>query len=265
MRGKITSVPVRREAAAVSQDFVAVEQPLQIRLNGHNLAITMRTPGDDRALAAGFLFTEGLLDRPDQIAEIQEDGQGTVSVTLAPGVAVDQESAARNFYMTSSCGVCGKASVDALAAAGCTALPSDVPRIDARVLAELPDRLGAAQPVFERTGGLHAAGLFDTRGELLDLREDVGRHNAVDQLIGAALLAGQLPLNAHILMLSGRVSFELVQKALRARIPVIAAIGAPSSLAVETALRFGITLAGFVRAGNFNLYCGHGRIVNATG
>lgn len=291
MLGKIITVPVRRETAKDGrpktslapetprgsqpatlanipedlQDFVAVEEPLQIRLNGANLAITMRTPGDDRSLAAGFLFTEGIVDDAAQISGIDEDGKGTVSAQLEPGIGFLSESVSRNFYMTSSCGVCGKASIDGLRAAGCTSLPSNDPKIDAQILASLPDRLRAAQSVFERTGGLHAAGLFDTAGKLLDLREDVGRHNAVDKLIGAALLEGRMPLDAHILMLSGRVSFELVQKALRARIPIIAAIGAPSSLAVETALRFGMTLAGFVRDGRFNLYSGHGRIMHASG
>jgi FdhD protein len=285
MRSKVATVPVRRETAhGVSvtasapsasennfqdnsfqdlnaQDFVAVEDPLQIRLNGTNLAITMRTPGDDRALAAGFLFTEGLVDDAAHISGFEEDGKGTISVRLAPGVDSPTASATRNFYMTSSCGVCGKASIDSLRAAGCTSLPSDRPKIAAQILTSLPDKLRADQSVFERTGGLHAAGLFDAAGKLLDLKEDVGRHNAVDKLIGAALLAGQLPLDQHVLMLSGRVSFELVQKALRARIPIIAAIGAPSSLAVETALRFGMTLAGFVRNGTFNLYSGAGRVV----
>lgn len=294
MQGKIITVPVRRETANgrpqvhdsppelsrdthqtspsdisldatkdALQDLVAVEEPLQILLNGTKLAITMRTPGGDRALAAGFLFTEGIIDRADQIREIEYDGKGTVSVQLAPGVDWAAESTARNFYMTSSCGVCGKASIDSLRAAGCSILPPDKPEIDAQVLTGLSDKLRAGQSVFEHTGGLHAAGLFDATGTLLDLREDVGRHNAVDKLIGGALREGRGPLDAHILMLSGRVSFELVQKALRARIPVIAAIGAPSSLAVETARRFGMTLAGFVRDGRFNLYCGHGRIVAA--
>lgn len=275
MQGKIVTVPVRRETVPRNpseqhvaphnavQDFVAVEEPLQIRLNGRDLAITMRTPGDDDALTAGFLFTEGIIDDAAQISEIEEDGKGTVSVQLAPGVDSGSESSTRNFYMTSSCGVCGKASIDSLRAAGCTSLASEHPKIDAHVLTSLPDRLRTGQSVFERTGGLHAAGLFDTTGKLLDLQEDVGRHNAVDKLIGTALLAGGLPLEENILMLSGRVSFELVQKALRARIPIVTAIGAPSSLAVETALRFGITLAGFVREGRFNLYSGHGRIVHA--
>lgn len=254
---------LQNDARDAVQDCVAVEEPLQIRLNGTDLAITMRTPGDDRALATGFLFTEGIVADAAHISGIEEDGKGTVSVRLLAGLDLPSESVTRNFYMTSSCGVCGKASIDSLHAAGCSALPPDDPKIDARVLTCLPDRLRAAQSVFEHTGGLHAAGLFDSTGTLLDLREDVGRHNAVDKLIGAALLDGRVPLDAHILMLSGRVSFELVQKALRARIPVIAAIGAPSSLAVETALRFGMTLAGFVRNGRFNLYSGHGRIARA--
>lgn len=283
MQGKIITVPVRRETRNAApgiafpnplpdpktnpfehevQDFVAVEEPLQIRLNDRDLAITMRTPGDDCSLAAGFLFTEGLIEHASQISGIKENGKGTVSVELAPGVN-SPESSTRNFYMTSSCGVCGKASIESLRAAGCTSLASDHPKLDANVLTSLPDRLRAAQSVFERTGGLHAAGLFDMDGNILDLREDVGRHNAVDKLIGAAMLAGRLPLENDVLMLSGRVSFELVQKALRARISIVSAIGAPSSLAVETALRFGMTLAGFVRDGRFNLYSGHGRIVRS--
>jgi FdhD protein len=264
MRNKITSVSVRREGGAPpsrsdsSQDFVAVEEPLQIRVNGRDLAITMRTPGDDRALAAGFLFTEGIIDTAAQIAKIEDDGRGTISMELAPGVGFD--ASARNFYMTSSCGVCGKASVESLRAAGCAPLASEGWSIDPSMLASLPDRLRRGQTVFDRTGGLHAAALFDREGMLLDVREDVGRHNAVDKLIGTALLAGRVPLDQRILMLSGRVSFELVQKALRARIPVIAAIGAPSSLAVETAHRFRITLAGFVRDERFNIYSGDERI-----
>jgi len=272
MRSKITSVSVRRGQADGEhiatpnsshdphQDFVAVEEPLQIRLNGRDIAITMRTPGDDRALAAGFLFTEGIIESARHIAMMEDDGRGTISVELSPDADPAAASSTRNFYMTSSCGVFGKASVESLRASGCTPLAAGEVRIDARVLASLPDRLRGHQSVFDRTGGLHAAGLFDPSGTLLDVREDVGRHNAVDKLIGTALLAESLPLDTHILVLSGRVSFELVQKALRARIPVIAAIGAPSSLAVETARRFSMTLAGFVRDERFNIYAGHERI-----
>ena len=266
MRSKITSVAVQRGRevdppdAGASQDFVAVEEPLQIRVNGRDLAVTMRTPGDDEALAAGFLFTEGIVQDAAHLAKIEDDGRGTISIELAPAADFAAGGCPRNFYMTSSCGVCGKASVESLRASGCTPLPVDGLSIDASILTALPGRLRGHQTVFDRTGGLHAAALFDGMGKLLDVREDVGRHNAVDKLIGAALLAGHLPLDAHILMLSGRVSFELVQKALRARIPVIAAIGAPSSLAVETARRFSITLAGFVRDARFNLYSGHERI-----
>jgi FdhD protein len=274
MRSKITSVsvqrvqgedarPSRNSTRDASQDFVAVEEPLQIRLDDRDLAITMRTPGEDRELAVGFLFTEGLIESVAEIARIEDDTHGSISIALVPQ-AGRASGSSRNFYMTSSCGVCGKASVESLHAAGCTPLTLGGLRIDARLLASLPECLRREQMIFERTGGLHAAGLFDQTGALIDVREDVGRHNAVDKLIGSALLADRVPLDAHILMLSGRVSFELVQKALRARIPVIAAIGAPSSLAVETARRFSITLAGFVRDERFNLYAGQERIRQPT-
>ena len=261
MNRNILTVPIHRVAPGsdtAAQDLVAVEEPLQIRVNGRDLAITMRTPGQDRELAAGFLFTEGLLQRVEQIASIAADDRGAVTVQLADGVKAD--FADRNFYMTSSCGVCGKASIDGLRNAGCPALPRGVPRIDSALISELPRRLRDAQPVFEHTGGLHAAGLFDTGGKPIAVREDVGRHNAVDKLIGAAFLDGQIPLHNFVLMLSGRISFELVQKALMAGIPIVAAVGAPSSLAIETALHFGLTLIGFVRGQNYNVYSGRDRL-----
>jgi FdhD protein len=244
------------------QDLVAVEEPLQIRLGERDLAITMRTPGHDRELAAGFLFTEGILQSPSQIVSIDADERGAITVKLAPGVEIggDVNAESRNFYVTSSCGVCGKASIDALRTAGCVSLVGSLPSIDAATLLSLPEKLHSQQRIFEHTGGLHAAGLFRANGELVDLREDVGRHNAVDKVVGAAFLASRLPLSEHILMLSGRVSFELVQKAVMAGIPVIASVGAPSSLAVETALRFGLTLAGFLRDGRFNVYAGESRL-----
>ena len=245
-----------REAA---QDLVAVEEPLQIRLGERDIAITMRTPGHDRELAAGFLFTEGILRDASQIAEITADEKGAIQVHLADGVQIDFDLA-RNFYVTSSCGVCGKSSIDALRASGCPTLHHNQTRIDARILPELPRKLREAQAVFDRTGGLHAAGVFDATGKLIELREDVGRHNAVDKLVGAAFLENRLPLGEHILMLSGRISFELVQKALMAGIPIVAAVGAPSSLAVETALRFGMTLVGFLRGERFNVYAGNARL-----
>ena len=169
--------------------------------------------------------------------------------------------AERNFYVTSSCGVCGKASIDGLRAAGCPTLARGLPKVPGSLISGLPDKLRAAQPVFAHTGGLHPAGLFDTSGNLVAVREDVGRHNAVDKLIGAALLGGKIPLSDNILMLSGRISFELVQKSLMAGIPIVAAVGAPSSLAIETALHFGLTLAGFVRGQRYNVYAGQERLI----
>jgi FdhD protein len=257
----ILTVPIHRVApgsGTAAQDLVAVEDPLQIRVNDRDLAITMRTPGQDRELAAGFLFTEGLVHSLDQISSIAADDRGAVTVQLAAGVTAD--FADRNFYMTSSCGICGKASIDGLRNAGCPTLPRGVPKIHSSLISELPNQLRGAQPVFEHTGGLHAAGLFDTQGKLVAVREDVGRHNAVDKLIGAAFLDGQIPLRNFVLMLSGRVSFELVQKALTAGIPIVAAVGAPSSLAIETALHFGLTLIGFVRGPNYNVYSGQDRL-----
>lgn len=265
VKRSIVSVPVRRAGSqtngqnAADQDLLAVEEPLQIRLGDRDLAITMRTPGNDEELAAGFLFTEGILRGRDAIASITQ-GENSVTVTLAGEAAIDLSSQQRHFYLTSSCGVCGKASVNALVAAGCTAPPADRPRVDAAVILKLPETLRATQPVFDRTGGLHAAALFDAEGRLQLVREDVGRHNAVDKLVGRSVLDGRVPLNDSILLVSGRASFELVQKALMAGIGVLAAVGAPSSLAVETAMRFGMTLAGFVRDGRFNIYSGAVRI-----
>ena len=213
----------------------------------------MRTPGHDRELAAGFLFTEGILKARVDVVAIDSD-ENVVSLTLAEGVEIP---AARNFYTSSSCGVCGKASIESLHAAGCR-MPARC-EVARKVIHGLPEKLRAAQAAFEHTGGLHGAGLFDLAGNLQMVREDVGRHNAVDKLIGAAFLDERLPLGGRILMLSGRASFELVQKAAMAGIPVVAAVGAPSSLAVETARRFGMTLAGFVREGRFNIYSGVSR------
>jgi FdhD protein len=254
MRRNIVTVPIHKvlgvDAISPAQDLLAVEEPLQIRVNGRDLSITMRTPGHDRELAAGFLFTEGILTTPADVLAI-DSRENSVALTLTDGV---DTGAARNFYTTSSCGVCGKASIEALHAAGCAMLPPA--RVAREVIHALPEKLRAAQSVFEHTGGLHGAALFDTAGNLEMVREDVGRHNAVDKLIGAAFLDRRLPLADRVLMLSGRASFELVQKAVMAGIPVVAAVGAPSSLAVETARRFGMTLLGFVRNGRFNIYSG---------
>jgi FdhD protein len=267
MTGDTTPVPIQRiegvDASSV-RDVVAVEEPLEIRIGGRNIAITMRTPGADDELAAGFLFTEGVLQDRDEIAGIGRVRNNVVDLALAPGAEVDLSRSERNFYMTSSCGVCGKASIQMLESA-CAVLPQNGLRVVARIVHGLPARLREAQPVFGRTGGLHAAALFDAGGELWSLREDVGRHNAVDKLIGGEFLAGRLPLAERILLVSGRASFELVQKAVRGGIPVMAAVGAPSSLAVQTALRFGMTLLGFVRDGRFNIYSAPDRIISGQG
>jgi FdhD protein len=257
MRRNIVTMPIHKalggDPMLPTQDLLAVEEPLQIRVNGRDLSITMRTPGHDRELAAGFLFTEGVLKTGSDVLAIA-CAENSVELTLADGV---DPGVARNFYTTSSCGVCGKASIEALHAAGCAMLPHV--SIDREVIHDLSEKLRATQSVFDHTGGLHGAGLFDALGNLQMVREDVGRHNAVDKLIGAAFLDGRLPLAGHILMLSGRASFELVQKAVMAGIPVVAAVGAPSSLAVQTAMRFGMTLLGFVRDGRFNIYSGVSR------
>jgi FdhD protein len=251
---------VDEAALSAQQDLLAVEEPLEIQIDGRTVAVSMRTPGDDRELAAGFLFTEGILRRPAQIARIVEPTPNVVSIALEEGAEVDLERLERHFYLSSSCGVCGKASIQAIEQTGCVAPPRGHPQVEAAVVRSLPEALRATQPAFDRTGGLHAAGLFEAEGRKIAVREDVGRHNAVDKLIGAEFLAGRVPLSSCILMLSGRVSFELVQKALMAGIPLIAAVGAPSSLAVKLALRYGVTLMGFVREGRFNIYCGESRI-----
>jgi FdhD protein len=263
MRRNIITVPVEtveNAAATTRQDLLAVEEPLEIRLGDRNVAITMRTPGNDAELAAGFLFTEGILRAPGQIAKITPGKRNVIHVELASEDGVDLERLERHFYLTSSCGVCGKASIEALETIGCEIPPRERPLIDPDVIHKLPETLRAKQQVFDRTGGLHAAALFDVDGTLRNVREDVGRHNAVDKLVGAAFLKGETPLNDHLLLVSGRASFELVQKALMAGIPVLAAVGAPSSLAVELALRYGMTLMGFVRDRRFNVYSGSSRL-----
>jgi len=256
------------------KDVVAVEEPLEIRVEDlvdgarrtTTVSITMRTPGDDFPLVAGFLSGEGLLAGPEEISEISycmgEEPQqyNIVVVRLKPGVSFAPSGLDRNFYMTSSCGVCGKGSLEAIEIQGCEALPDGEWALTPAVLAGLPDALRKRQGLFDRTGGIHAAGLFDKAGELIDLREDVGRHNAVDKVVGEAFLAGELPLSRIVLAVSGRVSFEILQKALAAQISVVVAVGAPSSLAVELAHRFNITLLGFVRGNRFNVYAGGHRL-----
>jgi FdhD protein len=261
-------------------DLLATEEPLEIRLQGVGgpegptapvaLTITMRTPGHDFELAAGFLFGEGLVRRREEIARIDycldhraAQRYNTVSVRLRAAAVPDAALLARRFYTTSSCGVCGKASLEMLRprVAWPAPDPVDGPSLAPAILATLPARLRDAQGVFDRTGGLHAAGLFDAAGGLLSIREDVGRHNALDKLIGEQLLAGRLPLARAVVVLSGRASFELVQKAAMAGVPVLVAVGAPSSLAAASADEFGITLAGFARGASFNVYTHPERIV----
>lgn len=260
--------------AAVQPDVLAVEEPLEIRLgcevSGRRrhtpVSVTMRTPGDDDELAVGFLFTEGILVARDQVAGVHGCGGGNViRVDLRPGVAVDMTRLERHFYTTSSCGVCGKASLDAVRVCAHQRLVACQPVVEAGIIERLPEALRSAQPIFERTGGLHAAALFDTSGELMCLREDVGRHNALDKLIGAQFLAGRTPLLEDVLLVSGRASFELVQKAVMAGIPIVAAVGAPSSLAVSLAQEHGLTVIGFVRPDHFNVYSGAERIAPSSG
>lgn len=263
-------IRVRDGRISARPDTLVSEEPLEIRLNGRPLAITMRTPGDDFALAAGFLVGEGVLGSADELAGITycagtaEDGTNqynVVDVRLAAGVPVPDITLERNVYTSSSCGLCGKASLDAVRATARWSLSADFPDpVPLPVLSALPDRLRAAQRVFDRTGGLHAAALFTPRGELLDVREDVGRHNAVDKLVGRALQQGRLPLSDNVLLVSGRASFELAQKAVTAGLPVLAAVSAPSSLAVDLAVETGLTLVGFLRGDSMNVYAGEHRL-----
>ncbi|MFG2616162.1 formate dehydrogenase accessory sulfurtransferase FdhD [Streptomyces sp. NPDC048507] len=277
--GRVTErrrvVRIRGGAVVMRPDTLVAEEPLEIRLNGKPLAITMRTPGDDFALAVGFLASEGVIAHASDVRAVTycegaaEDGSNTynvVNVQLAPGVPVPDITLERNVYTTSSCGLCGKASLDAVrTATRFPGLAGDPVRVRAELLAELPDRLRAAQKVFDRTGGLHAAGLFTIGGELLDVREDVGRHNAVDKIVGRALQAGRLPLAGAVLLVSGRASFELAQKAVMAGIPVLAAVSAPSSLAVDLAVEAGLTLVGFLRGRDMNVYAGEQRVILPSG
>ncbi|MFL1426808.1 MULTISPECIES: formate dehydrogenase accessory sulfurtransferase FdhD [unclassified Nocardiopsis] len=272
--GRVTArekvLRIREGVESERVDTLVVEEPLEIRLDGSPLSITMRTPGSDFDLAAGFLVSEGVVSEASQLTAIRycagatEDGSNTfnvLDVSLAPGVPRPDTSLERNFYTSSSCGLCGKASLDAVRTKARWPVTDDGLRIDVPTLTALPDRLRAAQRVFDRTGGLHAAGLFTAAGELLALREDVGRHNAVDKLVGWALRSGRLPLRETVLMVSGRASFELVQKAWMAGIPVMAAVSAPSSLAVELAAEAGMTLVGFLRGTSMNVYSGRDRVL----
>lgn len=246
---------IRDHTGRKRTDTVAVEEPLEIRVNGHSVAVTMRTPGSDFELAAGFLFTEGIVSKRDAIAGISycAKPQNYNIVNVALTVPFDPTRFSRHVYTSSSCGICGKASLE-LVRAACPAKVEPF-RPDHEMLFALPGKLRAAQPVFEQTGGLHAAALFDKIGNLLHLNEDVGRHNALDKLVGTLLLAGKLPAHETVVLMSGRASFELVQKAVIAGIPALAAVGAPSSLAINLAKEFGVNLVGFLRDGRFNEYC----------
>ncbi|MET0811986.1 MAG: formate dehydrogenase accessory sulfurtransferase FdhD [Microbacterium sp.] len=267
------------DAATRRPDTLAVEEPLEIRVGGTPLAVTMRTPGHDVELAAGFLVSEGVIAHGGQFrSAIHCGGPGTpagsvaaegntynvLDVALAPGVAAPVPN--RNFFTTSSCGVCGKASIDAVETVSHHDVASDAAVVSALALTGFPGELRARQAVFDKTGGLHAAGLFDAAtGELLVLREDVGRHNAVDKVIGWAVLEDRLPLAGTVLQVSGRASFELVQKAVMAGIPILAAVSAPSSLAVELAAASGLTLVGFLRGTTMNVYSSPERITTRVG
>jgi len=268
-----TRVKVVEEGhARVQPDTLATEEPMEIRLVSgdvrQTVAVTMRTPGADFELAAGFLYGEGIVSSPEDIVKISycvsadldvEQQYNIVNVELRGDHSYDLRSLERHFYTTSACGVCGKASLEQLELRGCPVIPPG-PEVAAQAIYALPNKLREAQGLFEATGGLHAAALFAASGELVALKEDVGRHNATDKLIGWALLEGRLPLSDHLVMVSGRSSFEILQKCLAAGVPIVCAISAPSSLAVDVAQQFGITLVGFLRGNKFNVYSGFDRI-----
>ncbi len=278
MSTPVQAVEVLKVGASAPEtlpDLVVSEEPLEIRI-GHgpsdnrqqfSLSVTMRTPGNDEQLCLGFLYTEGIISSMEEVLSVKycedlgktEGMENLMRVELKPSVEISQEQFKRNFYTTSSCGVCGKASIDAIKVS-CEVISNKSISIKKEVLFGLPDQLRKAQQVFEHTGGLHASGLFDVKGNLIAHHEDVGRHNALDKLIGTSLLTDLTVLKTSVLVLSGRISFELVQKALRAQIPIIAAVGAPSSLAVSLAEEFGITLVGFLKNDRFNIYTGKERV-----
>jgi FdhD protein len=253
------------DQAVEQPDTLAVEEPLEIRLGQTPLTVTMRTPGDDIDLALGWLVGEGAVRRPEDVASVRERSQAmsdgpparSVEIDLAPGIIAPR---ARAFLTSSACGVCGADAIATIQARAGASLAHDNAVVSPQVLTALPDRLRERQSTFARTGGLHAAGLFTVTGELISAREDVGRHNAVDKVVGAALRDGLLPLHGTILQVSGRASFELVAKAVAAGIPILSAISAPSTLAVDLARETGLTLAGFVRGASFNVYAGSARI-----
>lgn len=265
-------IKVDENLSISTEDFLAAEEPLEIRLGygsaqnrvQKSISVTMRTPGNDFELATGFLFTEGIIENIGQVASIKHCNglhENVVRVELINDIELDMSKLERNFYTTSSCGVCGKSSIDAVKTV--CRLPenhADHLRFSSEIIYRLPDLLRQKQNIFEHTGGLHGCALFDPTGKLLLAREDVGRHNALDKLIGATLQQGFFPLDQYLLLLSGRASFELIQKAYMAGIKIVAAVGAPSSLAVQMAADAGITLIGFLRGEKFNIYCGEQRV-----
>jgi len=274
VRRKVTTIDVATPSTSTRPDTLTVEEPLELRVNGTPLTVTMRTPGHDIELVHGFLMAEGLIRSVEDVAlarycegavvsgesGFDENTYNVIDVTLAAGVAAPDASATRAFFTNSSCGVCGKASIEQLRAQSAFDVRSDPVELAAKVVVELPDALRREQRSFDKTGGLHAAGLATADGELLVVREDVGRHNAVDKVVGWALQNGRVPGAGCVLVVSGRASFELVQKAIMAGIPALAAVSAPSSLAVECADDAGMTLLGFVRDARLNVYAGGHRI-----
>src|SRR5258708_16057970 len=269
MTADTIAVPVQtieRGLSSSRSDLLAIEEPLQLCLNGSPLSITMRTPDADLDLAVGFLFTEGIIHDVSQILSVRtapaedENAGERVTIWLQPEVAIDPARVRRNFYTSSSCGVCGKLAIGAIEVCPTIPMRQSGPQFRADLIYRLPDLLRQTQANFDQTGGIHAAALFSPEGNLLALREDVGRHNAVDKLIGFALRDGTEPLQDSLILVSGRAGFELVQKSVMAAIPILAAVGAPSSLAVETAQHFCITLLGFLRGERFNVYSGNWRI-----
>jgi FdhD protein len=275
-RTRVRVLKVEGEQASERSDHLATEEPLEIRLvaggETRTLAVTMRTPGSDFELAAGYLHGERVVGTRRDVERVRyctdpdldaAQQYNVVSVDLALPELPDLRGLERHSFTSSACGVCGKAGIESLEDAGCETLAAG-PEVPAAVLLGLPAALRESQGVFDSTGGLHAAGLFTTAGELICLREDVGRHNAVDKVVGWALLEGRLPLAGHVLMVSGRSSYEIVQKALAAGIPIVCSVSAPSSLAVDVAKRFGMTLVGFLRDGRFNVYAGAERVLTAS-
>ena len=274
---EVAMARIENGQAQARTDTLACEEPLEIKLaygargqrQSRSLAVTMRTPGQDEELAAGFLFTEGIIGKAADIKAMRHVGdalaeearENILLVELSEELPVDFDKLNRHFYTSSSCGVCGKASIDMVRSVSCYFPRRDYPTIQASTLQALPEKLSRQQAIFECTGGIHAAASFTPEGELLMVREDVGRHNALDKLLGASLLQGQMPLREQAILLSGRLSFELVQKSVMAGAPILAAVGAPSSLAVELAGEYGMTLVGFLRGQAFNVYGGVERVV----